>query len=86
MADRYFPVRVRVAVPPHGLGFRLNEMSEWLTHHVGHRNYFLGGRGGATSRDTMAIYFLDMIAAHAFAEAFGAAVSLAIGSESERPP
>jgi len=33
-AESLFPVRVRVLVPPGGLGLRLNEMHEWLREHA----------------------------------------------------
>jgi hypothetical protein len=45
LAERYFPVRVRVAVPPApGFGWRLNEMHEWLDRNVGRRRYFVGSQ------------------------------------------
>jgi hypothetical protein len=30
MADRHFPARIRIAVPPGGFGQRYTEMTAWL--------------------------------------------------------
>ena len=34
-AERWFPVRIRIAVPDQGLGDRLNQVQEWLHQNVG---------------------------------------------------
>jgi hypothetical protein len=33
--ERRFPVRVRIAVPPAGLGKQLTQMQDWLDHNAG---------------------------------------------------
>lgn len=35
LAERYFPVRVRIAVPPGGFGSQFNVMGAWLDQHAG---------------------------------------------------
>lgn len=85
LAERFFPVRLRLAVPPRGFGVELNAMNDWLERHAGRRNYFVGGNGGAGTGDAACFYFLDLATADAFAQAFGATLSLAVGSERERP-
>ncbi len=66
-AERRFPVRVRVAVPPEGLGSRLDQIIAWLDANC--------GADGWTStpsstrgivNDAMAVYFLDATIASAF--------------------
>jgi hypothetical protein len=37
--DRYFPVRVRIAVPPGGVGNQLDVMHGWLNLHAGRGNF-----------------------------------------------
>jgi hypothetical protein len=44
VAERYFPVRVRVAVPPGGFGSQVNIMCAWLDQHAGKAGY-LRARG-----------------------------------------
>jgi hypothetical protein len=41
--DRYFPVRVRIAVPPSGFGSQLNTMHGWLNMHTGRGNFAIHG-------------------------------------------
>lgn len=66
-AERRFPVRVRVAVPPEGLGSRVDQIIAWLDANC--------GADGWTStpsstrgivNDAMAFYFLDATIASAF--------------------
>ena len=67
MAERRFPVRIRIAVPPGGLGQRYARMTAWLAENCGADGWALtpsGTRGvlnGAAS-----IYFLDRTLAGAF--------------------
>lgn len=79
MADRYFPVRVRVAVPPGGFGSQLNIMCGWLDRHAGKAGYFNGAETGAGLRDAVLFYFLDPKLAAAFVDHF--ACGLVIGRE-----
>jgi hypothetical protein len=66
-AERRFPVRIRIGIPPEGLGSRLDQMMIWLDAN--------GGADGWTSapsstlgvvNDALAIYFLDATLASAF--------------------
>src|SRR5579863_8300378 len=70
-AERRFPVRVRIAVPPGGLGRQLEIMHGWLDQTCG-----AGGWGAAPSglagvvNDAIAFYFADTSFAHAFVARF----------------
>jgi len=66
-AERRFPVRVRIGIPPEGLGKRLGQMNAWLDANC--------GADGWTStpssirgvvNDALAVYFLDATIASAF--------------------
>jgi hypothetical protein len=66
-AEHRFPVRIRIAVPPEGLGSRLDQIIAWLDANC--------GADGWTStpssirgvvNDTLAVYFLDATIASAF--------------------
>jgi hypothetical protein len=35
MAERRFPARIRIAVPPGGFGRRLTQMTDWLDQNCG---------------------------------------------------
>jgi hypothetical protein len=66
-AERRFPVRIRIAVPPEGLGSRLNQIFAWLDANCG-----ADGWTSAPSstrgilNDALAIYFADVTLAGAF--------------------
>lgn len=70
-AEQRFPVRVRIAVPPDGLGPQLALMHAWLDDTC-------GGEGWATApagtvgivNDAIAFYFADAAFAHAFVVRF----------------
>ena len=70
-AERRFPVRVRVAVPPGGLGRQLEIMHGWL-------DQTCGADGGGTApagfagivNDAVAFYFDDTAFAQAFVNRF----------------
>ena len=79
LAERYFPVRVRVAVPPAGFGSQLNIMCGWLDQHAGKAGYFTGAETGAGLRDAALFYFLDAKVAAAFVDRF--ACGLIVGRE-----
>src|SRR5690348_17227551 len=68
-AERRFPVRVRIAVPPGGLGQQLNRMQEWLDANCGADGGTMtpAGLRGAVN-DAIAIYFLDAPMAAAFVQ------------------
>lgn len=91
-AERHYPVRVRIAVPPEGFGRQLTIMHAWLDETC-------GGDGWATApagltgvvNDAIALYFADAAFAHAFVARFccGYRVETIAGAfalRSEAPP
>ena len=68
-AETLFPVRVRVPVPPRGLGLRLNEMHDWLREHAPNGGHWVGSQHHGLS-DAALVYFGDIKVAHEFCEAF----------------
>ena len=67
MAERRFPVRVRIAVPPGGFGQRYAEITTWLDTNCGADGWTMtpsGTRG--VLNDAVSIYFLDPTLASAF--------------------
>lgn len=83
-AERFFPVRIRIAVPTGGFGAQIDQMHGWLFQHVGARQFWCGSTtvGGV---DAMVIYFLDLDAARAFIDRFACGGMLARGREELRP-
>jgi hypothetical protein len=79
VAERYFPVRVRVAVPPGGFGSQFSIMCAWLDQHAGKAGYFTGAQAGARLPDAALFYFIDAKVAAAFVDRF--ACGLIIGGE-----
>ena len=66
-AERSFPIRIRIGVPPDGLGRRLTEMTAWLDENCGANGWAMtpsGMRG--VLNDAPSIYFLDAVLASAF--------------------
>jgi len=66
-AERRFPVRIRIAVPPDGFGSRLDQIFAWLDANCG----FDGWTSTPSStrgvvNDALAIYFVDAVIASAF--------------------
>jgi hypothetical protein len=67
LAERRFPVRIRVSVPPDGFGHCHSEMTEWLDQNCGADGWAMtpsGVRG--MLKDAVSIYFLDATLAGAF--------------------
>jgi hypothetical protein len=67
MAERRFPVRIRLGVPPEGFGRRLTEITSWLDENCGSGSWAMtpsGMRG--VINDALSIYFLDATLASAF--------------------
>jgi hypothetical protein len=65
MAERRFPARIRIGVPPGGFGQRYAEMTAWLDANCGAD----GGRWRRPAyalNDAVSIYFLDATFASAF--------------------
>jgi hypothetical protein len=66
-AERRFPVRIRVGVPPGGLGQRHSQITSWLDANCGSDGWALttsGTRG--VLNDAISIYFADATLAGAF--------------------
>jgi len=60
VAERRFPVRIRIGVPPGGLGRRYSEMTAWLDRNCGAEGWAItpsGVRG--VLNDAISIYFTD---------------------------
>ena len=67
MAERRFPVRIRIGVPPGGLGQRYSHMTAWLDQNCGADGWAVtpsGTRG--VLNDAISIYFADATLASAF--------------------
>jgi hypothetical protein len=79
VAERCFPVRVRVAVPSGGLGKQFNDMCAWLNQHARKSGYFTGAQAGPGLQDVAIFYFVDEKMAAAFVDHF--ACGLIIGRE-----
>ena len=67
MAERRFPVRIRIAVPPGGLGQRYTRITAWLDENCGADGWSMTPSGvrGALN-DAVSIYFADVTLASAF--------------------
>jgi hypothetical protein len=66
-AERTFPVRIRIAVPPEGLGHRHSQITAWLDQNCGSDRWAMtpsGMRG--VLNDAVSIYFADATLASAF--------------------
>ena len=59
-AERRFPVRIRIAVPPEGLGTQLDQMKWWLDENSGAGNWAMAPAGlRGVANDALAIYCAD---------------------------
>ena len=66
-AERRFPVRIRIGVPPEGLGRRHTQITAWLDENCGADGWAMtpsGTRG--VLNDALSIYFPDPALASAF--------------------
>ena len=66
-AERRFPVHIRIAVPPGGLGQRHTQITAWLDENCGVNGWAMtpsGTRG--VLNDALSIYFADATLAGAF--------------------
>jgi hypothetical protein len=70
-AERRYPVRLRIAVPPEGLGRQLEIMHAWLDETCG-TDGWAAAPAGTTGilNDALALYFEDPAFAHAFVVRF----------------
>jgi len=67
IAERSFPVRVRIGVPPGGLGRRLTQMTAWLDENCGSDGWTMtpsGMRG--VLNDAISLHFAEATLASAF--------------------
>lgn len=70
-AEQNFPVRVRIAVPPEGLGRQLATMHAWLDETCGAAGWSSTPAGMAgIVNDAIAFYFGNAAFAHAFVARF----------------
>jgi len=86
LADRYFPVRVRVAVPTLGFGVELGRMHTWLDEHAGPDGYFNGSQTRPGTKDAALFYFIDPRVAAEFVETFGCELVVGHEAPSSRDP
>ena len=67
MAERSFPIRVRIAVPPGGLGRRLTQTTAWLDHNCGSDGWAMTPSGiRGVLNDAISLYFADPTLASAY--------------------
>jgi hypothetical protein len=68
MAERRFPVRITIAVPPDGLGRRHAQITAWLDENCGSNGWAMtpSGMRGAALNDAVSLYFADATLASAF--------------------
>jgi hypothetical protein len=70
-AERRFPVRVRIAVPPEGLGRQIEVMHAWLDETCGAEGWAMAPAGFVgILNDAIAFYFEDAAFADAFVARF----------------
>jgi hypothetical protein len=66
-AERRFPVRIRIGIPPAGLGSRSDKFTAWLDANCGADGWTMTPSGaGGVLNDAVAIYFTDATLASAF--------------------
>jgi hypothetical protein len=67
VAERRFPVRIRIAVPPGGLGQRCSHITAWLDENCGSDGWAMTPSGlRGVLNDALSIYFADATCASAF--------------------
>ena len=76
LAERYFPVRVRIAVPAGGFGRQLDEMHGWLNLHAGRGRFSIQGAPNDLGIDAAYFYFVDVRLAQAFIERFACGLAV----------
>jgi hypothetical protein len=65
-AERRFPVRIKIAVPPEGLGSRLDQIFAWLDANCGADGWTSAPSSTrGVVNDALAIYFADVTLANA---------------------
>jgi len=69
MAERRFPVRVRLGVPPGGLGRRHTHITDWLDENCGSDSWAMTPSGlRGVLNDAISVYFADATLASAFVD------------------
>jgi hypothetical protein len=76
-AERYFPVRIRVARDRLGRERQYDDMRRWLDANIGPRRYWFGGERLPPLPDTMLFYFVTVAEAQAFVDRFACGVWIA---------
>ena len=76
LAERYFPVRVRIAVPPGGFGRQLDEMYGWLNLHAGRGRFSIQGAPNDLGVEAAHFYFTDVKLAQAFVDRFARGLAI----------
>jgi hypothetical protein len=67
VAERRFPVRIRIAVSPSGLGQRYTQITAWLDENCGVDGWAMTPSGTReVLNDALSIYFADATLASAF--------------------
>jgi hypothetical protein len=67
MAERRYPVRIRIGVPPDGFGQRHTEITAWLDQNCGADGWAITPSGlRGVLNDAVSIYFFDVTLASAF--------------------
>jgi len=70
-AEQRYPVRVRIALPPEGLGRQIEIMYTWLDETCGAEGWATAPAGTVgVVNDAIALYFADTAFAHAFVARF----------------
>ena len=67
--ERAFPVRIRILVPPSGLGQQLNHVHDWLHAEIGRGQFAVHSCSGIGA-DSIGIYLRDVEGARFLLEAF----------------
>jgi hypothetical protein len=66
-AERRFPVRIRVALLPDGLGTQVDQINDWLDANCGADGWAIAPSGTRSIvNDAIGVYFLDPTLASAF--------------------
>ena len=67
MAERRFPIRIRIRLPPAGLGQRHTQITTWLDENCGSDGWAMtpSGMRGVLD-DAISVYFADAMLAGAF--------------------
>jgi hypothetical protein len=71
-AERTFPVRIRIAIPPEGLGRRHAQTTVWLDENCGADGWVMTSSGSrGVLNDAISLYFADATLASAFVARWG---------------